>query len=132
MFTAEHVDSWSTWSLQECLEKQGFWCGNLPFFFFFLPFWGTHFFSFNPTHALSNFLGFLGRRGGGGWGGGGGTPVLGESIVKPVVLGVLVWGGGCTWLIPSASVPRFQGIQYSYYSVSSALSPHYRGQFMLQ
>ena len=81
MFTAEHVDSWSTWSLKECLGKQGFWCGNLPFFFFFLPFWGTHFFHLTQPMHYQIFLVFLGG------GGGGGTVVLG------------VWGVGV--LIPS-------------------------------
>ena len=103
MFTAEHVDSWSTWSLKECLGKQGFWCGNLPFFFFFLPFWGTHFFHLTQPMHYQIFLVFLG-------GGGGGALLSWES-----------GGGGADTVRYRA--PSFQGIglQHSYYSVSSAL-----------
>ena len=88
--TAEHVDSWSTWSLQECLGKQGFWCGNLPFFF--LPFWGTHFFHLTQPMHYQIFLVFLGDGGGGGGGhcclgsnclGGGGTVVWGVGVLIP-------------------------------------------------
>ena len=81
--------SWSTWSLS--LGKQGFWCGNLPFFFFFLPFWGTHFFHLTQPMAMHYqiFLVFLG-------GGGGGALLSWES-----------GGWGC-WYRP-IPCPKFPG-----------------------
>ena len=97
MFTAEHVDSWSTWSLKECLGKQGFWCGNLPFFFFFFPFWGTHFFHLTQPMHYQIFLVFLGA--------GGGHCCLGSNCLGgTVVLGVIVWEVGV--LIPSDTVSQ--------------------------